>query len=438
LLFACAGFDLLGLFLALVLINLRHEPDLLNPPWLVFGLGGIYCGFAWLLGSYTLLRWPWLRLRLVLQRLSLTALATLVGSIVLGWALAFDGGRYSLLNREVLLEVMAWQMLLALLIRLQLRWISRSQVKPLWQLMAAPEHQRDVLREWQRNPFVRPPNLVSPSEPVPNQRSTSTWRRPMALALAHGLQLDERQRSQIMSLRSRGVTVTTLEELAERQLERLPPSLLPENWLTLNELPWANEFSLQRKIKRTADVILAGPLLLLSTPILILLAFAITLEDGGPVFYVQRRTGWMGRTFPVFKLRTMRNVLQTSNNTYWTTHADPRVTRVGAWLRRTRLDELPQLFNVLRGEMSLIGPRPEQPHLDDQLAEQIPHYRKRYWMLPGLSGWAQVCGPAYPASLEEAELKLSYDLYYLRNWNNSLDLLILAKTIKTLLKLRGV
>ena len=92
---------------------------------------------------------------------------------------------------------------------------------------------------------------------------------------------------------------------------------------------------------------------------------------------------------------------------------------IGMWLGRTRLDELPQLVNVLKGEMSLIGPRPEQPNIDSDLARQIPHYRKRNWMMPGLSGWAQVCGPSYPASLEEAELKLSYDLYYIRNWISS-------------------
>jgi len=181
----------------------------------------------------------------------------------------------------------------------------------------------------------------------------------------------------------------------------------------------------------------ALPLLLLTLPLLAVLAAAIWLEDRGPVLYVQPRTGWCGQGFRLYKLRTMR-LSKAGSPTPWTTRADARVTTVGAWLRRTRLDELPQLINVLRGEMSLIGPRPEQPHLDDHLEEAIPHYRKRYWMLPGLSGWAQVCGPAYPASLEESELKLSYDLYYIRNWSLQLDLLIFAKTFKTLLKFRGV
>lgn len=109
---------------------------------------------------------------------------------------------------------------------------------------------------------------------------------------------------------------------------------------------------------------------------------------------------------------------------------------MGLLLRRTRLDELPQLLNVLWGDMSLIGPRPERPELEHELELRIPHYRKRHWMRPGLSGWAQVCAP-YAASVEEAELKLSYDLFYLRHWSTWLDLLILAKTIKTVLKAKG-
>jgi lipopolysaccharide/colanic/teichoic acid biosynthesis glycosyltransferase len=120
----------------------------------------------------------------------------------------------------------------------------------------------------------------------------------------------------------------------------------------------------------------------------------------------------------------------------WTVPGDQRITRLGRLLRPTRLDELPQLINVLRGEMSLIGPRPERPQLEIELEHAIPHYRKRHWMPPGLSGWAQVCAP-YAASVEEAELKLSYDLYYLRHWSTALDLLILAKTIKTVLKGAG-
>lgn len=436
-LWICAGLDLASVLAALGAINLHTEPDLWHPPNVVLGVGLLYCLFSWLLGGYTLLRWPWLRLRLVVQRLLLTAVATMLAMVVGGWIFGLGAEQLSLLNRSVLLEWLSLQTGLALGSRLLLRWFSRSSSRPVWQLVAAPEHQKHVMREWQRNPFVRPPRLLTPNTFEPALAEAMPIGRQVGLALAPELHQHPSLATALDDLRSRGVMVTTLEELAQRQLERLPPTLLPSNWLGMADLPWSNEFSLQRKIKRTADVVLALPLLLLVLPVLAVVGLAIWLEDRGPVIYVQQRTGWCSRPFRLYKLRTMRYA-KPGAPTPWTCKSDARVTSVGGWLRRTRLDELPQLINVLRGEMSLIGPRPEQPYLDDHLSEAIPHYRKRYWMLPGLSGWAQVCGPAYPASLEESELKLSYDLYYIRNWTLQLDLLIFAKTIKTLLKFRGV
>jgi lipopolysaccharide/colanic/teichoic acid biosynthesis glycosyltransferase len=224
-------------------------------------------------------------------------------------------------------------------------------------------------------------------------------------------------------------------ERAERQQQRLLPDLLPDQALTLADMPWADELSVQRQLKRIADVLVALPLLVVSLPLMVLAGLLIHLEDRGPIFFVQTRSGLMGRIFRVYKLRTMR-VAAAHEPASWTVRGDERITRVGWFLRRTRLDELPQLFNVLKGDMSLIGPRPERPELEHELEKHIPHYRKRHWMPPGMSGWAQVCAP-YAASVEEAELKLSYDLYYLRHWNMGLDLLILLKTIKTVLKARG-
>ena len=189
-------------------------------------------------------------------------------------------------------------------------------------------------------------------------------------------------------------------------------------------------------MKRLLDIILSALALAMLSPLLLLTALAIAMESGSPVLFRQIRLGFAGREFGMYKFRSMvKNAA--SIGPYFTQSQDPRITRVGRFIRRTSIDELPQLINVLKGDMSLIGPRPEQPSFDEQLSEQIPHYRKRYWMLPGLSGWAQVCGPAYPSSLDEAEIKLSYDLYYLRNWTIGLDLLIMAKTVKTVLKFRG-
>ena len=224
-------------------------------------------------------------------------------------------------------------------------------------------------------------------------------------------------------------------EHAEREQQRLLPAHLPEQALGLEDLPWSNSLSVQRQLKRSADLALALVLLLATLPLLMLAGLLIWLDDRGPVFYVQERSGLMGRSFRLFKLRTMCQAAPDAPVT-WTVRGDARITRTGAFLRRVRLDELPQLWNVLRGDMSLIGPRPERPELEHDLESRIPHYRKRHWMPPGLSGWAQVCAP-YAASVEEAELKLSYDLYYLRHWGTALDLLILLKTVKTVLKARG-
>jgi lipopolysaccharide/colanic/teichoic acid biosynthesis glycosyltransferase len=228
---------------------------------------------------------------------------------------------------------------------------------------------------------------------------------------------------------------TTVLARVERRQQRLLPSLLPEEALTFEDVPWQETLSVQRQLKRAADLVIAISLLLITCPLVALAALCIWLEDGGSALYLQERSGLMGRKFRVYKLRSMRMARPDEPPT-WTLRRDQRITRVGSVLRRLRLDELPQLLNVLRGEMSLIGPRPERPELEHPLEATIPHYRKRHWMPPGLSGWAQVCAP-YASSVEEAELKLSYDLFYLKHWNTGLDLLILLKTVKTVLKAKG-
>jgi lipopolysaccharide/colanic/teichoic acid biosynthesis glycosyltransferase len=161
----------------------------------------------------------------------------------------------------------------------------------------------------------------------------------------------------------------------------------------------------------------------------------IKLDDGGPVFYRQVRTGLYGERITILKLRSMA-VDAEAQGARWARANDQRITPIGRWLRRLRIDELPQLLSVLRGEMSLIGPRPERPELEDQLEGAIPHYRMRHWIRPGLSGWAQVCHP-YGASIEDSRQKLSYDLYYLRNASFPLDLLIVFKTIRMVFSGKG-
>jgi lipopolysaccharide/colanic/teichoic acid biosynthesis glycosyltransferase len=231
------------------------------------------------------------------------------------------------------------------------------------------------------------------------------------------------------------MSICSLVLWAELHLQRVPPELFSSRWLVQ-----AEGFELQPgrwgwRLKRYGDVLVSLLLLLASAPLLLLAALLIRLEDGGPVFYSQNRTGLYGETIRIAKLRSMRVEAQ-AQGARWASRNDPRITRVGHWLRRLRIDELPQLLSVLRGEMSLIGPRPEQPELEELLQDQIPHYRVRHWVRPGLSGWAQVCYP-YGASVADSRMKLSYDLYYLRNANLMLDLLILLKTVRLVLQARG-
>ena len=184
-------------------------------------------------------------------------------------------------------------------------------------------------------------------------------------------------------------------------------------------------------VRRARDV--AGSLLLLALtlPLLLLVACLIKLDSRGPVLYRQDRVGLHGRVFTMLKFRTMR-IDAEADGPRWTAERDPRVTRFGAFVRASRIDELPQLINVLRGEMSLVGPRPERPYFVEQLALVIPRYDERTRVLPGLTGWAQVNYP-YGASVEDAQAKLTYDLYYLRNQSLLLDLHILVATARVVL-----
>jgi exopolysaccharide biosynthesis polyprenyl glycosylphosphotransferase len=170
-------------------------------------------------------------------------------------------------------------------------------------------------------------------------------------------------------------------------------------------------------------------------PLMVLVALLVRLDSPGPILYRQERVGLGGKPFTLLKFRSMRANAE-ARGPAWAQQRDPRVTRVGSFMRRTRMDELPQLINILRGEMSFIGPRPERPHFVEQLAQAIPFYRERARVKPGLTGWAQVNYP-YGASVEDARAKLSYDLYYVRNRSPLLDILILLSTVRVILFQEG-
>jgi sugar transferase (PEP-CTERM system associated) len=237
----------------------------------------------------------------------------------------------------------------------------------------------------------------------------------------------------LLAMRMRGVEIEEVGSLLERltgklQLEGLRPS----------NLLFCEGFNMKQSLQvtqRIASTIIALTGLLLFLPFFPFVALAIKLSSKGPIFFSQTRVGLENRTFKVHKFRTMF-VDAEAKGARWATKDDPRVTRLGGFLRKTRIDEVPQLWNVLRGEMSFVGPRPERPEFTSWLAEEIPFYNLRHMVRPGLTGWAQV-RYGYGATLAESREKLSYDLYYLKHKSMGLDLLIMFETIKTIVRRRG-
>ena len=402
-------------------------------PWLVFVLL-LYPLLGWLFGSYTVLGWRRLALPVLLQRLLITAVVTLMVVAIARWLINPSESVW-LVSRRVLLLWIGAITLWVLAVRVGLRRGMLLPEAPRMLLLAHPQELDTVLRAWRRVPQRQ---RLRPVDAKTLAQQLDQPEEPILVALSQAVCKDSVLRPLLTSLEMscpRQVRALSVLTLFAEQQERLPPVLMADTFLGYEDLPWAATFSVQAQLKRVADLLLAALLFFFSAPLVAFAALLIWLEDRGPVLYAQQRSGWRGRPFTLYKLRTMK--VHSSNATVsWTQPGDKRITKVGIWLRRVRLDELPQLLNVLNGEMSLIGPRPERPELEEELEQRIPHYRKRHWMRPGLSGWAQVCAP-YASSIEDSDLKLSYDLYYLRNFSTWLDFVILLRTVKTVLKAGG-
>jgi exopolysaccharide biosynthesis polyprenyl glycosylphosphotransferase len=203
---------------------------------------------------------------------------------------------------------------------------------------------------------------------------------------------------------------------------------------------FSDGFSVSRSrdlTKRLLDLMLSLSLLAIMSPFIILTAIAVFLETGGPVLYSQQRIGLMGKEFRIYKFRSMRQDAEKDGKARWASANDNRITRVGGFIRNTRLDELPQIYNVIKGEMSFVGPRPERPEFVSELKDKIPLYDTRHYVKPGLMGWAQLKYP-YGASVEDAKGKLEYDLYYSKNHSLLMDILIMIQTVEVVLLGKGV
>jgi sugar transferase (PEP-CTERM system associated) len=235
---------------------------------------------------------------------------------------------------------------------------------------------------------------------------------------------------QLLACRIRGVSVLDLAGFSERTKCEVPIDSLKGSWLVYGH--GFIQGALRRSIKRLFDIVTSLLLLGLFAPVIVLTMIAIKIDSRGPVIYRQARVGLGGRIFMCLKFRSMRTDAERDGVARWASKNDPRVTRVGAFLRKTRIDELPQLLSVLNGEMSLVGPRPERPSFVDQLKENIPFYELRHSVKPGVTGWAQV-RYHYGGSLADAKRKHQFDLFYVKNNSLFLDLLVLIETVSVVL-----
>ena len=240
---------------------------------------------------------------------------------------------------------------------------------------------------------------------------------------------------ELMDMRLKGVYVYSLVDFCEQFWQKIPPAYIQDDWFAFTSGFNILHNRIKVKLKYAFDLVVAGILLIITLPIAIPVAIAIKLTSEGPIFYSQIRTGLNGKKFKVHKFRSMYQNAE-AKGIQWAKEKDPRITPIGSFIRLTRIDELPQLWNVFKGEMSMVGPRPERPEFDVQLREAIPYYDVRYLVKPGITGWAQVSYP-YGASVEDAYQKVAYDLFYIKNYSLFLDLAIAFKTLRVVVLGKG-
>ena len=276
------------------------------------------------------------------------------------------------------------------------------------------------------------PGIIGTLEDIPAiVRARGVDRVVVSLSEARGtLPMDK-----LLDMKLEGVSFAHLASVYEEYTGKIAVDNLRPSWFIFGD--GFRQSAWLAMVKRAIDVTLAGFGLVLALPIMGLVAVAVWLTSDGPVLYHQRRVGQHGRVFVVHKFRSMHQNAEAATGAVWSGgDGDPRITSIGRFLRRTRLDELPQLWNILKGDMSFVGPRPERPEFVSQLTREIPYYGQRHAVRPGLTGWAQV-RYTYGASVEDALMKLQYDLFYIKNLSLALDAFILFSTVKTVLLRRG-
>jgi len=248
------------------------------------------------------------------------------------------------------------------------------------------------------------------------------------------LALEERRNAlplkDLLRVKTAGVHVNDFSSFMERETGRVDLDTLNPSWLIFSD-GFSSGRVLSSAVKRLFDIVASGILLVLTFPLIAIFALVVKLDSRGPAFFRQQRVGLYGQPFTLIKLRSMR-IDAESAGAKWASEDDPRITRVGRFIRKVRIDELPQVWTVLSGRMSFVGPRPEVPTFVDDLEQRLPYYAERHMVKPGITGWAQINYP-YGASIEDSRRKLEYDLYYAKNYTPFLDILILLQTLRVVL-----
>jgi len=249
------------------------------------------------------------------------------------------------------------------------------------------------------------------------------------------LALEERRNAlplkDLLRIKTTGVHVNEISTFLERETGRVDLDSVNPSWLIFSD-GFSSGRMFSSMFKRLFDLAASLVLLAITLPVILIAAIVVKLDSKGPAFYRQRRVGIYGQGFDILKLRSMRTDAEVGGNAVWAEKDDPRVTRIGRILRKLRIDELPQCWSVLKGEMSFVGPRPERPQFVEDLESKLPYYAERHMVKPGITGWAQINYP-YGASIEDSRQKLEYDLYYAKNYSPFLDILILLQTLRVVL-----
>ena len=346
--------------------------------------------------------------------------AVFVIVLVFGWRIAFEWGTHRIGPRERLLLVGTSDAA----VRLAKELYDRRDLGVEIVGFIDPDPARVG------EPLINP-GIIGTVEDIPAiVRARSVDQVVVSLSDARGkLPMDK-----LLEMKLDGVSFEHLASVYEKYTGKIAVENLRPSWLIFS--PGFKKSRFQQFAKRALDVFMSLVGLIVAAPIMLAVAAAVRLTSRGPVLYSQQRVGQHGRVFTVHKFRSMQDDAEKETGAVWARVNDDRITPLGYFLRRTRLDELPQLWNVLSGHMSFVGPRPERPEFVSSLTHQIPFYGQRHTVRPGLTGWAQV-RYTYGASVEDAMQKLQFDLFYIKNMSIALDLFIIAKTVKTVLMQRG-